>query len=127
MQNIIQRYLSLALPDGIICFVQEKDHGCDVRIGTQEKMLFRTFIHHPRDIIAGATRKSIAAAIKQPLRVNAVNHALIRRIKRFEIYKSSKAKKSARRAKYVYEVQKRETESNKRRALYKEKSLRGNQ
>lgn len=116
MVYLIQCYMEKVLPDGFLCYVEENRKSCRVKVGTKDKLYFATTIHHPTALLSKRFQDDLRQSLNAKLLTTKANHALVQRMKRFEFKKRTAKEKKLHRFANAYELQKRETESNRRRA-----------
>jgi len=116
MRYLIQSFMEKILPSGFLSLVEEKGKACTIKVGTKDRLLFATTVHHPTALLSQRFQRTLRESLGTKLNMSTVNFALLHRMKRFEFKaKTAKEKKIARFVN-AYEAQKRETDSNQLRA-----------
>jgi len=119
-QHLIETYLEKIFPhnNDLMWLVTEEKNYCRVKVGNKTKLFFSQNIYHPHELLLQRFQNYLNS-LRVKLTRNRVNHSLIKRIKRFEFFKTTRRVQKKKRYLFATKIQQRETEFNLRRAEFK--------
>lgn len=119
-QYLIETYLGKIIPhdNDLMWSVTEEKNYCQVKVGNKTKLFFSQNIHHPHELLLLSFQNCLNS-LNVKLTRDRVNYSLIKRIKRFEFFKTTKRVRKKKRYAFAAKRQQKETESNLRRAEFR--------